>query len=151
VKKYIKFEEGDKRAWGKATATVHASKEVVLAWLFFYCSNHRVKQHEKREKNPSMIRRYYNPDNDNTSQQQQEATTNHTQHVVIRKHIAPGFDIRESNIKTAWGMLNESMVLGFEPADAKFVGGPATKRKKRKTMGSKVVPSSMSSMNVSNR
>jgi len=59
VKRYTKFKEGDPFIWGKATATIHASSRQTLAWLWHYCSNHRMKIHQKKDGN--LIRQVYEP------------------------------------------------------------------------------------------
>ena len=49
VKKIIQLKDGASSSRGKATATIHASSEQVLAFLWFYCSNLKMKEHQVSE------------------------------------------------------------------------------------------------------
>ena len=72
MKKYTTYAEGDTSIWGKAVATIHAQPEVILAWLWFYCSNLRTKEHHKKDGN--LLRTYYETDNKGSR----------TQHICVR-------------------------------------------------------------------
>jgi len=52
VKKFKKMKEGDPSAWGKASTTVHTTAKQALAFVWLYCSNLRMKEHQKNDGNP---------------------------------------------------------------------------------------------------
>ena len=72
VKRFSKFKKGDPVVWGKASATVHASFEESLAWMWLYCSIHRMKGHQKKEGN--IIRQIYEPPNKKANDEEQVIT-----------------------------------------------------------------------------
>jgi len=59
IKRFTKFKKADPLVCEKATATIHASAEEVLVWMWLYTSNHRMKAHQKKEGN--LIRQIYKP------------------------------------------------------------------------------------------
>ena len=104
IKKYTKFVKDDSVKWGKATTTVHTSPEDALAWLWEYCSNNRMRSHQK--KNGNILRKYYDPttqpDDDSANKGQECVKESRTRHVVVRKALARTVEIRESNFKFVW-------------------------------------------------
>ena len=113
VKKFIKSEEGEASAWGKATATIHATAEECLAWLWCFTSNHRMKAHQKKDGN--LLRQSFTPDNEEGEEQSR------TQHVCVRKAMQVGTQTRETNVRFVWGSTDDDfdrqvLVLAFEPA-----------------------------------
>ena len=51
VKKFIKLNEGETHAWGKAVGIVHTSPREVLSFLWLYCSHARMKEHQRKDGN----------------------------------------------------------------------------------------------------
>ena len=106
IKKYTKFVKDGHVKWGKATTTVHTSPEEALAWLWDYCSNERMRGHQK--KNGNTLRKYYDPETQqrkgsgSAGENQEWANESRTRHVVIRTAVPKTFDTRESNAKLVW-------------------------------------------------
>ena len=59
IKKYFRFSKGDKIGWGKGVARIHASQEMVLAWLWHYDSNFRMRFHRRKGGNLSRAMTEY--------------------------------------------------------------------------------------------
>jgi len=72
VKRFTKFKKGDATVWGKATATIHPSSKQVFSWMWLYTSNHRMKSHQKKERN--IIRQSYKPPNKKANDEEQVIT-----------------------------------------------------------------------------
>ena len=106
IKKYTKFVKDDDVKWGKATTMVHTSPEDALAWLWDYCSNERMRRHQK--KNGNILRKYYDPEtqqrngNDSLDESRQCVKKSRMRHVVVRKAMAGTVETRESNSKLVW-------------------------------------------------
>ena len=106
IKKYTKFVKDDDVKWGKATTTVHTSPEDALAWLWDYCSNERMRRHQK--KNGNILRKYYDPEtqqrdgNDGLDESRQCVKESRMRHVVVRKIMRRTVETRESNFKFVW-------------------------------------------------
>jgi len=83
VKKFKKMKEGDLSMWGKASAIVHTSAEQALAFVWFYCSNLRMKEHQKMDGN--LLREVYEPITTDTAHSAQHRT----QHIVVQKSMPP--------------------------------------------------------------
>jgi len=115
VKKFSKYDEGKKVILGKATTTIHASGDHVLAWLWNYCSYNRIKTHMKME-GGSTVRQYYEPDKATHTFFPEEVSkrtfggnenqNERIQHTV--KHInLPHANTRAVNVAMVWGNLKE--------------------------------------------
>ena len=126
VKKFKKMKEGDLSMWGKASAIVHTSAEQALAFVWFYCSNLRMKEHQKMDGN--LLREVYEPITTDTAHSAQHRT----QHIVVQKSMPPPFRPRESNLRFVWSETNSSnnknnhkypktLIIAFEPAEIKHV------------------------------
>ena len=106
IKKYTKFVKDDHVKWGKATTTVHTSPEDALSWLWGYCSNERMRRHQK--KNGNILRKYYDPEkqqrdgDDGLNESRQCVKESRTRHVVVRQSMPRTVEKRESNFKLVW-------------------------------------------------
>ena len=106
IKKYTKFVKDDDVKWGKATTIVHTSPEDALAWLWDYCSNERMRRHQK--KNGNILRKYYDPKTqqkdggDGVEESREKGIESRTRHVVARKAMSRAVETRESNFKFVW-------------------------------------------------
>ena len=102
IKKYTKFVKDDDVKWGKATTIVHTSPEDALAWLWDYCSNERMRRHQK--KNGNILRKYYDPETQQIDGDDglDERRQFRTRHVVVRKTMPRTVETRESNFKCVW-------------------------------------------------
>ena len=106
IKKYTKFVKDDDVKWGKATTTVHTSPEDALAWVWDYCSNERMRRHQK--KNGNILRKYYDPDTQqregsgSAGESREKEIESRTRHVVVRKATPRTVETRESNLKFVW-------------------------------------------------
>ena len=108
IKKYTKFVKDDAVKWGKATTLVHTSSEEALAWLWYYCSNERMRRHQKE--NGNILRNYYDPEMQQRGKEgiivdesQGQGEESRTRHVVVRKMLAKRIvEMRESNFKFVW-------------------------------------------------
>ena len=110
VKKFTKKKEGDSALWGKAKAQIHTSAAEAHAWVWFYCSNFRTKQHMKKQ-GDDMIR------------QNIGITDGHTQHIVVQKGMTMGLHTRETKTRLVWGEFNSKLVIAFEPSEIPFSDG----------------------------
>jgi len=45
------MKDGDPSVWGKASAIVHTTAEQAFAFAWLYCSNLRMKEHQKKDGN----------------------------------------------------------------------------------------------------
>jgi len=131
VKKFKKMKEGDPSMWGKATAIVHTTAEQALAFVWLYCSNLRMKEHQKLDGN--LIREVYEPIT-TTYTATVPSAQHHTQHIVVQKSMPQPFQPRESNMRFVWSETNSSnkndinneenskiLIMAFEPAEIKHV------------------------------
>ena len=149
VKKFKKMKEGDPSAWGKASTLVHTTAEQVLAFVWLYCSNLRMKEHQKNEGN--LLRQVYEPITTDTAPSAQHRT----QHIVVQKSMPPPFKARESNMRYVWGEINnnndynngensKTLIMSFEPAEIKHVSErKGQMRTTRKTAHKKVAKVNM--------
>jgi len=142
VKKFKKMKEGDPSAWGKASTTVHTTAEQALAFVWLYCSNLRMKEHQKMDGN--LLRQTYEPTTTGTVPSAQHRT----QHIVVQKSMPPPFYPRESSTRNVWGEMNnsnnnnfsnneerfETLLLAFEPAEIKHISERRGRRKFAKTL-----------------
>ena len=111
VKKYFKFQDGDNRVWGKVTATIHASAPNALAWLWFYCSNNRMKLHQKTHGN--LIRKYYEPVD-------RKVDNNRSCYTVVRNVMPIGIPVRETNMKVVWGEFAREKNVGSSQGNSVY-------------------------------
>jgi len=146
VKKFKKMKEGDPSMWGKAAAIVHTTAEQVLAFGWLYCSNLRMKEHQKKDGN--LLRQTYEPTTTDTATVPPAQL--HTQHIVVQKSMPPPFYPRESSMKYVWGEINnnninnnneensKTLIMAFEPAEIKHISERRGRRKisKRLSKGS---------------
>ena len=142
VKKFKKMKEGDPSAWGKASAIVHTTAEQALAFVWLYCSNLRMKEHQKKDGN--LLRQTYEPTTTDTATV--PPAQRHTQHIVVQKSMPPPFYPRESSMKYVWGEINnnninnnneensKTLIMAFEPAEIKHI----SERRGRRKMAKKV-------------
>ena len=149
VKKFKKMKEGDPSAWGKASTLVHTTAEQVLAFVWLYCSNLRMKEHQKNEGN--LLRQVYEPITTDTAPSAQHRT----QHIVVQKSMPLPFKPRESNMRYVWGEINnnndynngensKTLIMSFEPAEIKHVSErKGQMRTTRKTAHKKVAKVNM--------
>jgi len=128
VKKFKKMKEGDSSAWGKASAIVHTTAEQALAFVWFYCSNLRMKEHQKKDGN--LIRQVYEPvATDTTAATDTVLPVQHrTQHIVVQKSMPTPFQTRETNMRYVWGEMNteneedsKTLIMAFEPAEINHI------------------------------
>ena len=131
VKKFKKMKEGDTSAWWKASAIVHTTAEQVLAFVWLYCSNLRMKEHQKKDGN--LLRVVYEPFATDTVTVL--PAQHNTQHIVVQKSMPPPFRPRETNVRYVWGIINNSnnnsnnnnnkhpktLIMAFEPAKINFI------------------------------
>ena len=125
VKKFKKMKEGDSSAWGKASAIVHTTAEQVLAFVWLYCSNLRMKEHQKKDGN--LLRKVYQPITTDTATA--PSAQHRTQHIVEQKSMPQPFQPRETNVRYVWGEMNnnnneensKTLILVFEPVEIKHV------------------------------
>ena len=129
--RFARGSQGDPSVWGKAYTTVHTTTEQVLAFVWFHCSNLRMKEHQKKDGN--LIRKVYEPIVINTAPSAQH----HTQHIVVQKSMPSPFQPRETNLKYVWGEISntnnnnnnnnhkeedsKTLVVAFEPAGINFI------------------------------
>ena len=137
VKKFKKMKEGDPSAWGKASAIVHTTAEQALAFVWLYCSNSRMKEHQKNYGN--LLREIYEPITTDTVTV--PPAQHRTQHIVVQKSMPPPFLPRETNERFVWSEINnnnnnnhiqedsKTLVMAFNPAEIRNLG-------KKKTAGS---------------
>lgn len=90
-----------------------------MAFLWFYCSNKRMKDHHRKEGN--LVRKYYEPP------ESQGSLSARTKHIVVRKSMPPPFKTRETSTKQIWanngrdrGALGADLVFAFEPPSPEF-------------------------------
>ena len=132
TKRFTKFKKGDPIIWGKVAATIHASSREVFAWMWFYCSNHRMEVHRKKEGN--MVRQLYEPPTNTTNDEEQ----NYMRYAVVHKAMSTGFYTREFNQKYFLGSFtdddndNEILIFGFVPAEEENRFIAPTRQTKRK-------------------
>ena len=124
VKKFKKMKEGDPSAWGKASTLVHTTAEQVLAFVWLYCSNLRMKEHQQKDGN--LTRQVYEPIATDTVSV--PSAQHHTQHIVVQKSMPTPFQPRESNLRYVWDEINnnneersKTLIIAFEPAENKHV------------------------------
>jgi len=139
VKKFKKMKEGDPSAWGKATTIVHTTAEQALAFVWLYCSNLRMKEHQQKDGN--LTRQVYEPIATDTVSV--PSAQHHTQHIVVQKSMPPPFYSRESSTIYVWGEMNNSnnnnfssnkedsktLLLAFEPAESMHISERRGRRK----------------------
>jgi len=128
-KKFKKMKEGDSSVWGKASAIVHTTAEQVLAFVWLYCSNLRMKEHQKKDGN--LLRKVYQPITTDTATA--PSAQHRTQHIVVQKSMPQPFQPRETNERFVWSEINnnnnnnhiqedsKTLILAFEPAEIKHV------------------------------
>ena len=136
VKKFKKMKEGDPSAWGKASAIVHTTAEQALAFVWLYCSNLRMKEHQKKDGN--LLRQVYEPITTDTATV--PSAQHRTQHIVVQKSMPTPFQPRESNLRYVWDETNnnneerfKTLIMAFEPAEINFI---SLKRKNRYSLPS---------------
>jgi len=124
VKKFKKMKEGDPSAWGKASTNVHTTAEQALAFVWFYCSNLRMKEHQKKDGN--LLRKMYKPVTTDTATV--PSAQLHTQHIVVQKSMPTPFYPRETSMKYVWSETNnnneerfKTLIVAFEPAEIKHI------------------------------
>ena len=151
VKKFKKMKEGDPSAWGKASTTVHTTAEQALAFVWLYCSNLRMKEHQKKDGN--LIRKVYEPITTDTAPSAQHRT----QHIVVQKSMPTPFQPRESNLRYVWDETNnnneerfKTLIMAFEPAEIKHVSERRGRRKMAKKVAKLHTRTSDSSVHPSN-
>ena len=103
VKKFKKMKEGDPSAWGKASTTVHTTAEQALAFVWLYCSNLRMKEHQKNDGN---LREAYEPVTTDTATV--PPAQHRTQHFVVQRSMPPPLQPRETNMRFVWSKMNNS-------------------------------------------
>jgi len=137
VKKFKKMKEGDSSVWGKASAIVHTTAEQVLAFVWLYCSNLRMKEHQKKDGN--LLRKVYQPITTDTATA--PSAQHRTQHIVVQKSMPTPFQPRESNLRYVWDEINnnneersKTLIMAFEPAEIKHI----SERRGRRKMAKKV-------------
>ena len=158
VKKFKKMKEGDSSAWGKASAIVHTTAEQVLAFVWLYCSNLRMKEHQKKDGN--LLRQVYEPITTDTATV--PSAQHRTQHIVVQKSMPPPFYPRESSMKYVWGEINnnninnnneedsKTLIMAFEPAEIKHISERRGRRKMAKKVAKLHTRTSDSSVHPSN-
>ena len=141
VKKFKKMKEGDTSAWWKASAIVHTTAEQVLAFVWLYCSNLRMKEHQKKDGN--LLRKVYQPITTDTATA--PSAQHRTQHIVEQKSMPQPFQPRETNERFVWSEINNNnnnnneensntLIMAFEPAEIKHI----SERRGRRKMAKKV-------------
>jgi len=115
--------------WGKASAIVHTTAEQVLAFVWLYCSNLRMKEHQKKDGN--LLRKVYQPITTDTATA--PSAQHRTQHIVVQKSMPQPFQPRETNERFVWSEINnnnnnnhiqedsKTLILAFEPAEIEHV------------------------------
>ena len=139
---FARGSQGDPSAWGKASTTVHATAEQALAFVWLYCSNLRMKEHQKKDGN--LLRKVYQPITTDTATA--PSAQHRTQHIVEQKSMPQPFQPRETNERFVWSEINnnnnnnhiqedsKTLILAFEPAEIKHV----SERKGRRRITKKV-------------
>ena len=114
AKRFTKFKEGDPILWGKATAIIHASAKEVFAWIWLYTSNHRMKSHQKKERN--IIRQFYEAPNEDASHEEQVSTNKIAQHSNVRRRssLVSAFFVRSPKIDTSLYKLRATVTSFVE-------------------------------------
>ena len=133
VKKFTKLKEGDSAMWGKATAQIHTSAAEAFAWMWFYCSNFRTKQHMKKQ-GDDMIRQNYG------------ITDGNTQHIVVHHAMPMGLNMREAKVRLVWRKFDDKLVIAVEPSDISFSDGKLRGTSPKTTFGIRRVKTSPSSV-----
>ena len=119
VKKFTKKKEGDSDMWGKATATLHTSAAEAFAWMWFYCSNFRTKQHMKNE------------GDDVVRSSDLRDTSCHTQQIVVHKPMPLGLSTREVKMRWVWGKYDDKLIIAFEPSSEMISRSPQGKEESK--------------------
>jgi len=132
---FARGSQGDPSAWGKASTTVHATAEQALAFVWLYCSNLRMKEHQKKDGN--LIRKVYEPIT--TDAATVPSAQHRTQHIVVQKSMPQPFQPRETNERFVWSEINnnnnnstnnnnnnneensKTLIMALEPAEIKHV------------------------------
>ena len=156
VKKFKKMKEGDPSAWGKASAVVHTTAEQILAFVWLYCSNLRMKEHQKKDGN--LLQEVYKPIT--TDIATVPSAQHRTQHIVVQKPMPPPFRPRETNVRYVWGEINnnnnsnnkhpKTLIMAFEPAEINFISEKMRRRKTVKKMANLNTRNSNSSVHPTN-
>ena len=114
VKRFTALKQDDSVTWSKGVATIHSSLQQTSAWLWHYCSNHRIKNHQKREGN--ILRQHYVP-----PKRANEEDQRRTNYLVVRQSMPTGTYTRETSAKYVWGSFNTNnenlLAIGFEPVE----------------------------------
>jgi len=120
VKSFSRVMEGSPSAWGKAVAVVHTSPEQALAFVWDFCSNLRVKEHQKADNN--ALRKFYDPADPGSMSSYNSSKPVRSAHIVVRKIIPGGIFLpRETSIKAVWDRVGEdSLCYAFEPAEVEY-------------------------------
>ena len=139
--RFARGSQGDPSAWGKASTTVHTTAEQALAFLWLYCSNLRMKEHQKKDGN--LLRQVYEPITTDTATV--PSAQHRTQHIVVQKSMPQPFQPRETNERFVWSEINNNnnnnneensntLIMAFEPAEIKHI----SERRGRRKMAKKV-------------
>jgi len=167
IKAFRKVDK-DKSPWVKAVATVHASSREILAWVWFYCSIHRMKLHQKKEGNvvrqSSLSSSSSSPSSSSSLPSllplnrqlpdfldHKSTGENHiddckrTQHIVVQKTFPLGFDNRQFNIKFVWESLcdddceHPTTIMAYEPFETSIGGDDANTTRNERIVTSRAV------------
>jgi len=156
VKKFKKMKEGDPSAWGKASAIVHTTAEQALAFVWLYCSNLRMKEHQKKDGN--LLRKVYLPVTTDTATV--PPAQHHSRHIIVQKSMPPPIQPRETNLRFVWGEINnnnnnneeksKTLIVAFEPAEMNHISERRGRRRITNRWSKKSTRTSDSSVHPTN-